>query len=539
MTATPHVDPVDPVTTEVVGSALLAITDEMSAALVRTAYSPNVKERVDCSTALFGAGGRVLAQSQRLPLHMGSLLGSVRHIVERFPRATLRPGDMFLANDPYHGGGSHLPDFNLVAPIFVHGELVAFAATTAHHSDVGGMVPGSESADCREIYQEGIRIPPVRLCAEGEVRDDIMAIVALNSRTPHDREGDLRAQIAANHVGTARIAELCERYGSDTVAAHFDALLDATERRIRTRLGELTPGEYVHEERLDPLPDGTDVTIRVRLRVGDGALEFDFEGTSRQIEYARNVPYFALAATACCVVKTLLDPEIAANDGFYRTVALTAPAGCLVNPEAPAAVGARALSCGVLADALAGVLSQAVPVERAVAGSAPHQLVVFAGVDPRNDEYFVNYETIAGALGARPTHDGIDGVRIYASGAANLPIEALEQAFPLRVERYELRDGSGGTGLFRGGQGIRRDYRMLAPTVEVSLTGERHQVPAAGLSGGSDGGRGEFVLNPGTEHERRLTNVERGLRLVEGDVLRVDTPGGGGFGATTGGAADA
>jgi N-methylhydantoinase B len=519
----------DPITTEVIGSSFLSITDEMSTALVRTAYSPNIKERVDCSTALFDADGRVLAQSQRLPLHMGSMLGSVRRVLERYPVERLIAGDMFLANDPYHGGGSHLPDFNLVAPVFAGGRLVAFAANCAHHSDVGGMVPGSESADCREIFQEGLRIPPVRLVAAGELREDIVEIVKLNSRVPQDRAGDLLAQIAANRVAERRMLELCDRYGDD-LRAHTDALLAATNRRIRARFAELGSGAYHHIEHLDPLTEGGDpLVFRVRLTVEADALTFDFTGTSDQVSAARNVPRDALAATAFCVVKTLLDPDIAANDGFYRAIRLVAPPGCLVNPVEPAPVGARALTCGVLADAFVGALTMAVP-DRAVAGSAPHQLAIFAGTDARTGEYFVNYETIAGAMGARADTDGWDAVRIYASGAANLPVEPLEQAFPLRVERYELLPDSGGAGRTRGGLGIRRDYRILADEAEISLTGERHHCPAPGRDGGRDGRPGEFTLNPGTDREQRLASIVRGLTLRRGDVLRVDTPGGAGYG---------
>jgi N-methylhydantoinase B len=519
----------DPITTEVVGSAFLSITDEMSTVLTRTAYSPNIKERADCSTALFDAGGRVLAQSQRLPLHMGSLLGSVRHIRERFPIEALRPGDMFLANDPYHGGGSHLPDFNLVAPVFADGRLVAFAASCAHHSDVGGMVPGSESSECREIHQEGLRLPPVRLCAEGVVQEDVIEIVKLNSRVPTERDGDLRAQIAANRVAVTRVGELVERYGADELAAHGDALLLATERRIRARFAELGDAEHTYEEPLDPLPDGTAVVVRVRLWVAGDRLHLDFDGSSRQLDRARNVPFSALAATVFCVVKTILDPAVPANDGLYRSIEISAPAGTVVNPVEPAPVGARALTCGVLADAVVGALSAAVP-DRAVAGSAPHQLITIAGTDPRDGSYFVNYETIAGALGARETHDGADGVRIYASGAANLPVEPLEQAFPFLVERYELVPDSGGAGRTRGGRGIRRDYRILADRVEVGLTGERHVNAARGRDGGADGAPGRFLLNPGTPQERELPRVAQGLELRRGDVLRVETPGGAGYG---------
>ncbi|GAA4186095.1 hydantoinase B/oxoprolinase family protein [Gryllotalpicola kribbensis] len=519
----------DPITTEVIGSALFAITEEMSGALMRTAYSPNIRERGDCSTGLFDAEGRVLAQSQRLPLHMGSLLGSVQAVHRAHPADTLRPGDMFVANDPYHGGGSHLPDVNVVAPIFSHDRLIGYAASTAHHSDVGGIAAGSESADCREIFQEGLRLPPVRLVEAGRVNEDVIAIVALNSRVPGDRGGDLRAQIAANRVAEQRLIELDDRYGSENLRGYLEALLEATEKRIRARYAEIAPGVYEHDEYMDPLPDGTPLRIHVRLEVRDGRLIFDFAGSSPQMPYARNVPLAATAATAFCVVKTLLDPGIATNDGFYRSVEIHAPESTIVNPVEPAPVGARALSCGVLADAIAGVLSLAAP-DRIVAGSGPHQLVVLAGLDDRSGSYFVNYETIAGALGATAAYDGLDAVRIYASGAANLPVEALERAFPLRIERYELRDGSGGVGAHSGGRGIRRDYRILSESAQISLTGERHVEPALGVAGGGDGAPGRFLLNPGTEDETELPRIARDLLLRAGDVLRVETPGGAGYG---------
>lgn len=542
----------DPITTEVIGSLLVSITEEMSAALIRTAYSPNIKERADCSTALFDADGNVLAQAQRLPLHMGSLIGSVEQIVRRFPLDRLQPGDMFLANDPYNGGGSHLPDLNLVAPAFWEDELVGFVANIGHHSDVGGMVPGSESAECRDIFQEGLRLPPLRLCEDGKIREDVLELVQLNSRVPHDRAGDLRAQVAANRVGERGVWELCRRYGVERVRAHAAGLLQATERRARAIFAQIPRGEYVHEEPFDPSADvpparttvagrpaagrwhltmdaGSPPIVRVRLQVDAEGLLFDFAGTSPQLPNGRNVPRSALLATVYCVVRSLLDPDIASNSGFYRSIRVDAPAGCLVNPIPPGAVGARALTCGVLADGIVGAVSRAVPA-RAVAGSGPHQLAIPSGLDPRTGEFFVDYETFAGALGARAYHDGLDAVRIYASGAANLPVEPLEHAFPLRVERYELLTDSGGAGTFRGGLGIRRDYRVLPPEVEVALTGERHHVAARGANGGENGALGRFVLNPGTADERRLPSVARSVVLRQGDLLRIETPGGAGYG---------
>ena len=520
----------DPITTEVIGSLLATISEEMSAALVRTAYSPNIKERADCSTAVFDRDGRVVAQAQRLPMHMGSLLGSVQEIVDRFPVASLADGDMFIANDPYTGGGSHLPDLNVVAPVFDEGSLIGFVANIAHHSDVGGMVAGSESAACTSIYQEGLRLPPMRLCAAGEVCEEIIELVKLNSRTPADRDGDLRAQVAANVVGTRGLREVCKRYGTATVADQMSDVLTATAQRIRSRLTELPDGTYEHTEWMDRGFGAEEpVAIHARVTVDGGRLQVDFAGTAQQLESGRNIPLGATKATVFSVVKSFIDPYVPSNAGFYDAIEVVAPPGCVVNPEPPAAVSARALTSAIVADAVVGALSAAVP-DRAVAPSGPHQLMILSGPGHHEEGYFVDYETFAGALGARPDRPGMDAVRVYASGASNLPVEPLEHAFPLLVERYEVRQGSGGGGRHRGGHGIRRDYRILSSEATVELTGERQERGARGAAGGADGAPGEFVLNPGTEREQRLPGVVTGLRLQRGDVISIRTPGGGGYG---------
>ncbi|GAA4324103.1 hydantoinase B/oxoprolinase family protein [Pigmentiphaga soli] len=527
MTAT-----VDPIRAEVVARYLLGVTEEMSAALMRTAFSPNIKERGDCSTAVFDHAGNVVALPQRVPIHLGSMVGVVESVLERFPKDGIRPGDMFLANDPYNGGGSHLPDINVIAPVFAGAEIVAYVACIAHHADVGGMVPGSEAAVCNSIFQEGIRIPPVRIVSEGRINRDVFDILLLNSRTPDERAGDLRAQIAANTVGLRSVQALFERYGVAQTQATMAAYLDFTEKRFAAAIAKVPPGRYEACEYLDGANEGEKAAIRLALTVGDGRLGFDFAGSAPQLAAARNIPFRALVATIYTVVKSLLDPDVPANSGYFRTMDISAPPGTVVGPVSPAAVGARSISCAVLGDAIAAALSQALP-ERALAGCGPHQLIVLAGTDPRTGHYYVNYETIAGAMGARAYQPGVDAVRVHASGSSNLPVEALEHAYPFRIDQYALRKGSGGDGRHPGGQGVVRDYRALGDDTVLSLSSERQHAPARGLAGGGDGALGQFVLNPGTPEERQLPSAAAEIRLRKNDVLRVNTPGGGGYGPRT------
>lgn len=520
---------VDPVTAEVVARRLLSIAEEMGVALIRAAFSPNIKERADCSTAIFDAEGRVIAQAHRVPIHLGSMIGAVGAIRNRFGAAAIRPGDMFAVNDPYSGGGSHLPDINVVAPVFRDGEIAAYVANIAHHADVGGMVPGSEAAVCRSIFQEGLRLPPVRIVQGGAPVDDLLDVILLNSRAPDERLGDLKAQFAANVVGVRSMEATFAHYGERTDPA-IAAFLEFTRRRFRAAVDRLAPGVYRSEDFLDGETEGTQARIAVALTVGDGRLSFDFAGSAPQLTWARNIPDQALIATVLTVAKSLLDPDIPSNAGYFGAIEISAPAGSVVQPQAPAPVGCRSISAGVLGDVIAAALSQAMP-GRAIAGSGPHHLAVFTGPDPKTGQAFVNYETVAGGMGARPYRDGMDAVRVHASGAANLPIEALEHAYPLRVERYAVRDGSGGGGVRPGGAGVVRDYRALAPGVTVSLSAERQAAAAPGLDGGGQGATGAFVMNPGRPDERRLRAAEADVSLPEGDVLSIRTPGGGGYGA--------
>ena len=520
---------IDPIKSEVIARFLLATAEEMGATLMRTAFSPNIKERADCSTAIFDVAGEVIALAQRVPIHLGSMVGAIAEILKRFPMGEILPGDMFVANDPYNGGGTHLPDINVIAPVFIGKKIIAFVANIAHHADVGGMVPGSEAAVCKSIYQEGIRIPPVRIMRAGKVNRDVFDIILLNSRTPDERVGDLNAQFAANTVGTRSVLQLFDRYGVKETQEAIAGYLDFTEKRFRAAINRLPRGRYVAEDFLDGNADGETCAIKLALTIGKGRMDFDFTGSGKQLESARNIPYRALLATVYTVAKAMLDPEVPANAGYYRTLHIKAPPGCVVGPLPPAAIGCRSISASVLGDVIANALSQAMP-DKALAGSGPHHLFVLSGTDPRTGVYFVDYETVAGGMGARANRDGVDGVRVHASGSSNLPSEALEHAYPFRVERYALWDESSGPGQYRGGAGVIRDYRVLADDIVVSLSSERQHVPSPGMAGGGTGACGAFVLNPDTPQEQKLPSAAADVPLPRGSVLRICTPAGAGYG---------
>lgn len=521
----------DPILTEVVARYLTLAAEEIATTLVSLAFSPNIKERWDCSSAIFDQAGNLIAQANRVPIHLGSMIGAIEAIRRKYPEEEIVPGDMFLANDPFNGGGTHLPDLNLIAPVFVEGRILAYVANIAHHADVGGMVAGSESALCTSIFQEGLRIPVVRLVRAGALDRDILDMVLLNSRTPDERMGDLQAQVAANRVGMGRVAGLFARYAPAQVEGCITRFLAATRQRFAAAVATLREGRYESVEWLD-IEDGLPpARLGLVLTIGGGKLSFDFTDCAPQLTgSSRNVPRKAVMATIYAIAKSLLDPDVPANSGYYGNIEVVTQPGTVFDPVPPAAVGTRAITCGVLGDLIVGALSQSLG-DQAMAGSGPHHLVIFAGPDPRRGGYFVDYETVAGGMGASASRAGLGAVRVHASGAANLPVEALENAYPLRVEQYALRPGSGGVGKHRGGHGVVRDYRVLTAGVTVSLSSERQVRPARGLAGGEDGDCGAFLLNPDTSAEKRLPSAANDLPLAQGDVLRVLTPGGAGFGA--------
>jgi N-methylhydantoinase B len=504
---------VDAITLQVMASALRAVAEEMEAAMVRSAYSPNIKERRDCSTAIFDAEGRMVVQSESIPVHLGAMPEAVDAVRAR----GAAPGEVWVVNDPYRGG-THLPDLTLISPVPVDGRLAAYAVTRAHHADVGGMAPGSMPAGSRELLQEGLVIPPVRLVADGRPARDVMALVLANTRTPGEREGDLRAQLAAHRLAEVRLGEVAARHGAETVQEAFAALLEYAERRTRAAIAEMPDGTYAAAEALegDGVLDG-ELWIRVAVTVDGDEMTVDFTGTDPSGPGNCNCPLAVTRSATYFVVRCVTDPDIPASAGAFAPVRVVAPEGCLVNARSPAAVaGGNVETSSRIVDALFAALAAALPVPAQGQGTMNNVTVGGPG--------FTYYETIGGGQGASPGADGPSGVHVAMSNTLNTPVEALEVAYPLRVEAYRVRRGSGGAGRHRGGDGVERRLRLLVDA-EVSVIAERRRSGPRGLDGGGDGAPGRTTVNG-----EPVPSKWRG-RLAAGDVLSIETPGGGGHGA--------
>jgi len=515
----------DRITLDVIGAALLSIAEEMGEALIKSSYSTNIKERQDCSTALFNVRGEVIAQAEHIPMHLGSLIMIVDEILKRYPVERLREGDVFVGNDPYTGGSTHLPDITVASPVFADGDPVGFVANIAHHADGSGRQTHS-------IWDEGLRIPPIRIVEGGRLREDVMELVLLNFRLPRERRADFRAQFAANRLGAARLQELVQRYGRDTCVAAMDASLAYGERRIRAAVRSIPDGVYAFEDWMDDDGvGGPPVPLRVRLTVSGDRIALDFAGTGAQVPGDVNVVYLALVATVYYVLKAVLDPEVPANGGFYRAIDVTAPEGSLVNARPPAPVAWRTQTCQRVADLILGALAPALPARVTAATNGANSAWVFSGTNPATGQYYVYLETIGGGSGARATKDGLDAVQVHVTNTSNLPVECLEMEYPLVVEEYALVPDSGGAGRFRGGLGIRRTVRVLGPDTTFLGTLERQRVAPWGLGGGGEGGRGALLLlSPGMATPRELGSKVAGVRLEPGDVVTIVTPGAGGYG---------
>ncbi|MFQ5521923.1 MAG: hydantoinase B/oxoprolinase family protein, partial [Candidatus Methylomirabilia bacterium] len=472
----------DRITLEVIGSALLSIAEEMGTALIKASYSSNIKERWDCSTAIFDRDGQVIAQAEHIPMHLGSLLGIIQEILRRYPADRLSAGDVFAANDPYAGGGTHLPDITLASPVFIEGELFGFVANIAHHADRTG-------ERIRSIYDEGLRITPIRLVEGGVVREDVMELLLANFAVPDQRRGDFRAQIAANRLGERRLSELCRRYGQAAVTAASDEYLAYGERKIRAAIAQVPPGVYRFTDLLDG--DGVKkgaIPIAVAITVKADRIQLDFTGSGPQVAGDVNVVRLALLATVYYALKAILDPTIPANSGFYRAIEVAAPEGSIVNALPPAPVGWRTQTCQRIADVIFGALAPILPERVPAAGNGANSAWVFSGVNPKTGRYYVYLETLGGGAGATAQADGLDGVQVHITNTSNLPVECLEMEYPLLVEEYALVDDSGGQGKFRGGLGIRRTIQVLDHESQLLGTLERAEIPPWGLGGGKPGG---------------------------------------------------
>ena len=528
----------DPVELEIFKNLYHSIAEEMGAALRRTAFSPNIKERRDYSCAVFDSAGGVIAMGDHMPVHLGSMPMSVCAAVAA---CEMSSGDVVMLNDPFRGG-THLPDITLVAPVFIEQRKQAapdfYVASRAHHADVGGAYAGSMGL-CREIYQEGFRIPPVKIMRAGVMQSDVLALLLSNVRTPEEREGDLGAQLAACHTGSERLREVCSRYGLQRAKRAAKELLEYSEELMRAFLLHMPPGKYHAQDFLDS--DGiTDkpVKIAVTVTVGQGQrsrkrdciITVDFTGSDPQVEGSVNAVE-AITYSACFYVfRCLLADDVPATAGLMRPICVAAPEGTVVNACPPAAVaGGNVETSQRIVDVLLRALSQALPDRIPAAASGTMNNLTIGGIDPRTGRPFAYYETIAGGMGARPTKNGVSGVHTHMTNSLNTPAEALEYAYPLRVRRYSLRLGSGGPGKYNGGDGIVREIEVLTDC-EVTLLSERRVLAPSGLNGGGDGaaGRTSIIRNNGSVE---TMPGKFSTRLSAGDRIRIESPGGGGWGA--------
>ena len=510
-------------------SAVHSIAEEMGAALRRTSISPNIKERRDYSCAVFDRHQRVIAMGDHMPVHLGAMPMSVQAVVQDLE---MHQGDLAILNDPYRGG-THLPDITLVKPIFVGDSPRPsfYVASRAHHADVGGMYPGSMGPG-REIYQEGLRIPPVLLMRGGEVDHGIRALLLANVRTPEERDGDLAAQIGACRVGEQRVLEVVAKHGFEKVDAMIEQLVGYSERLVRAELRQMNAGVYAAEDFLDDdgvSADPVRIATSIAIDPSQGSASIDFSGSSAQVQGSVNA-VFPITWSACFyAVRCLLPEDAPASAGIMKPVSVTAPAGTIVNAMPPGAVaGGNVETSQRITDALLRALAKAVPNRIPAASSGTMSNLTIGGIDPRTGAPFTYYETIAGGMGARPTAPGIDGVHCHMTNSLNTPIEALEYAYPLRVRTYAYRPGSGGRGAFRGGDGLVREIEVLAPS-QVTLLADRHKFAPYGLAGGETGmkGRALLVKNDGSRVELPGKCTQY---LQAGDAIRIETPGGGGWG---------
>ncbi len=522
---------VDPITLEILFNGLRSITDETYIAITKAAYSTNIKERRDHSTCLMDPQGRLIVQAENsLPVHLASMLGLMQKLLEKFPADEIREGDIFVANDPYAGGGTHLPDVNLAMPVFLEGRLLCFMCNLAHHADIGGMSPGSMAGGMTEIYQEGLRIPVVKLFSRGELVRDVFDLLLLNVRVPEERRGDYFAQVAACKLGTRRVLELAERYDFETLAAGFTAIMDRTENRIREAIRGIPDGSYSFRDVLDNDGMGAeDIAIAVRVDVAGDRIAFDFDGSGAQVKGNVNVTLNATQSAVYYVLKGMLDPEIPNNDGLIRAVDITAPPATIVNASFPAAVAGRANTAQRIIDVLIGALAQALPEQAVGAANGANVTAVFFGADPKTGRDYVYLETLGGGFGGRAHRDGKDGVQVHITNTSNLPVEAIEMEYPLLVESYGLIEDSGGPGKHRGGMGLRRVVRPVGHETVFNGMGERFQHRPWGIFGGGDGATGRFLLRR-ADGDEALEDKPAGIVIGPDAAVVVETPGAGGYG---------
>lgn len=523
---------VDPITLEITWNGLKSIADECFITIMRSAFSSNVKERHDHSTAIADAEGRLIVQAEMsLPVHLASMGGMMRALLAQYGD-DIGPGDLFIANDPHVAGGTHLPDINMAVPVFDGDRLIGFIANIIHHADVGGAAVGSMSGGLDEIYKEGLRIPVVRLYRRGVRNDEIMRLLLLNMRLPDERRGDLNAQIAACRLGESRLLDLLADHGGAGLRAIFAAIIARTELRMRKAIAGLPDGSWSFTDHMDDDGIGTeDIRIHLTVEKRGEHIRFDFTGTDPQVKGNFNLTFNATQSAICYSLKALLDSEVPTNQGIFDAIEIVAPPGSFVNCVAPAAVAMRANSCQRVVDCVLGALAPVVPEKVIGAANGANTSAVFTGIDPRNGQMYVYLETLGGGMGARARHDGKDGVQVHITNTSNLPVEAIELEYPLRVEEYALIPDTGGAGRQRGGMGIRRVIRPVGHDCEFNGVGERFRHRPWGVFGGGDGAAGAFHIVDAAGERHRLSPKASKIALPDGASAVIETPGAGGYGA--------
>lgn len=519
----------DSITVEVVRNKLDGIANEMESTLLRSSFSPIVREGLDASASLFTLEGESLAQAVAIPIHLATMIPVVRRIISEFPPSSMNEGDIYLMNDPYLGG-THLPDIALVMPIFVSGRPIAFAATMTHHQDVGGMAPGSIPTNATEIYQEGLRLPPLKFRDRTVFNDTLIKILRLNSRIPDTFMGDIHAQVSACSVGAQRVAEVATVHGANLLQAIFADLLNRSELMTREALRAIPEGTYRYVDYNDN--DGIDLDKRIRIEVAvtirDGLFSCDFTGTNAQVRGPFNVVPSGTQAAAYFALRTITGPHIPTNGGCFRAVELNLPKGSILNPIEPAPVNSRTATIKRATGAILGALRHIMP-DRIGADAAGEMLALMFGGATSGGRRYVVGELIAGGSGAGPESDGVDVIETDATNCMNLPVESLERDAPIRVHKTALRRDSGGAGTFRGGLGIEREYEILEGEVVFTHRGERHFCAAAGADGGNPGMMAQtLIYRVGGEVETVPSKLV--TRLNQGDRIVIGTAGGGGFG---------
>ena len=514
---------VDAISLGVFRNLFSSVAEEMGVTLQRASFSPNIKERQDFSCAVFDPHGKMVAQAAHIPVHLGSMPASVTSALNSFP--IIHPQDVILLNDPYRGG-THLPDITMVSPVFSEGQLRFFVASRAHHADVGGMSPGSLPLST-ELYQEGLIIPPVKLTRGGTINQDLLDLIIANTRAPREREADLQAQLAAQRVGAARLVEMIEKYGSAILQEHALALMAYSQKMIESVIATIPQGKYSFQDSLEGYPPKKEpVPIQVRISIQGPTMTVDFEGSSPQVFGNLNAVKSVVESATWYCIRLLSEDDIPMNQGCFQPIQVLVPPHSVLNPDFPAAVAAGNVETSQrIVDVVLGALAEALPGRIPAASQGTMNNITLGGT--HQGSAFVFYETIAGGHGASPEGDGISGRHSHMTNTRNTPIESIEQNLPVQILNYQLREGSGGGGEYQGGKGIKRTYKFLSPAA-VTINSDRRNIPPYGLQGGTPGKVGSNQLH--REGEEIQLDSKVSLQVQAGDILTIETPGGGGWG---------